>query len=59
MPLWSELLVALLIVYGAVVALAMAWFERRARLNRLRSQRLARSKTASGKAMKEEEDEHG
>lgn len=35
MPLLIELLVSLLIVYGAVLAFAMMWFSRRVRLTRL------------------------
>lgn len=42
MPLWIELLVALLIVYGAVVALGMVWFSRRVRLTQLLRLRAAR-----------------
>ena len=42
MPLWIELMVALLIVYGAVVSLAMLWFSRRVRMTQLLQLRQAR-----------------
>lgn len=42
MPLWIELLVALLIVYGAVLSLAMLWFSRRVRFRKLVNLRAAR-----------------
>ncbi|WP_170234969.1 hypothetical protein [Croceicoccus sediminis] len=42
MPLWIELLVALLIVYGAVLSLAMLWLSRRVRLANLVKMRAAR-----------------
>ncbi|MBB3990256.1 hypothetical protein [Croceicoccus naphthovorans] len=42
MPIWIELLVAMLIVYGAVLVLALAFFSRRVRLARLTKMRAAR-----------------
>ncbi len=42
MPLWVELMVFMLIIYGAVLALMMSWLQRRARLARLTRQRARR-----------------
>ncbi len=42
MPLWIELMVAMLIVYGAAVSLTLAWFSRRRRLAELRRVRATR-----------------
>lgn len=42
MPIWIELLVSLLIVYGCVVTLTMVLFSRRVRLTRLLKLRAAR-----------------
>ncbi|WP_230281197.1 MULTISPECIES: hypothetical protein [unclassified Croceicoccus] len=42
MPLWVELMVFMLIVYGAVLALMMSWLQRRARLARLTQERAKR-----------------
>ena len=54
MPLWIELLVSLLIVYGGVVALAMTWFSRRVRLTRLLRLREARALMRRAAWMEEE-----
>ncbi len=42
MPLWVELMVFLLIIYGAVLAVMMSWLQRRARLARLTRERAKR-----------------
>ncbi len=42
MPLWVELMVFMLIIYGAVLALMLSWLQRRARLARLTRQRARR-----------------
>tara|TARA_B100000378_G_scaffold42919_1_gene32132 strand:- start:67464 stop:67622 length:159 start_codon:yes stop_codon:yes gene_type:complete len=42
MPLWVELMVLLLIIYGAVLAVMMSWLQRRARLARLTRERAKR-----------------
>jgi len=42
MPLWIELMVSLLIVYGGVVTLAISLFSRRVRLTQLLKLRAAR-----------------
>ncbi|MDT0576182.1 hypothetical protein RM533_08285 [Croceicoccus sp. F390] len=39
MPLWLELLVSLLIVYGGVLAMLAPWLRRRVRLAALRLKR--------------------
>lgn len=49
MPLWIELMVWLLIVYGSVLALAMAWLSRRVRLARLRDRRAGAQRAAAAK----------
>jgi len=41
-PIWIELLVAMMIVYGCVVTLAITLFSRRVRLTRLLRLRAAR-----------------
>ena len=48
MPLWVELLVFLLIIYGAVLAVMMSWLQRRARLARLTRER-AKRQVAKGR----------
>lgn len=47
MPIWIELMVWLLIVYGTVLALALAWLSRRVRLKRLREQRAGKAKAVT------------
>ena len=42
MPIWVELMVFLLIIYGAVLAVMMSWLQRRARLARLTRERARR-----------------
>ena len=42
MPLWVELMVLLLIIYGAVLAVMMSWLQRRARLASLTRERAKR-----------------
>lgn len=44
MPLWVELMVFMLIVYGIVLALMMTWLQRSARLARLKRARLTRKR---------------
>lgn len=44
MPLWVELMVFMLIVYGIVLALMMTWLQRSARLARLKRARLTRER---------------
>lgn len=56
MPLWIELLVWLLIVYGAVLALALAWLSRRVRLRRLREERAVKAKAATARVSRIEGD---
>lgn len=57
MPLWVELLVFMLIVYGAVLAVMMSWLQRRARLARLTRERakrqVAKDRTRAGKPVGE------
>ncbi|QNE04019.1 hypothetical protein [Croceicoccus marinus] len=50
MPLWVELMVFMLIIYGAVLALMMSWLQRRARLARLTRQRARRHLSKGRKA---------
>lgn len=47
MPLVIELLVWLLIVYGAVLSLALAWLSRRVRLRRLREKRAGKKQAGT------------
>ncbi|WP_205693901.1 hypothetical protein [Croceicoccus ponticola] len=54
MPLWIELLVALLIVYGGILTLALMWLSRRMRLSQLLRLRAARDLMARSVTRKED-----
>lgn len=62
MPLWVELMVFMLIIYGAVLAMMMSWLQRRARLVRLtreRAKRQGKARRYRGQLIEPAGDENG